>query len=60
MQGYYWGHAEQWQPEYTNHSYIRIRDLESGDVVSNISTSIGFGFVRAAPPHPTPPCCCSS
>ena len=45
--GFYWGHAEQWLPEYTNHSYIRIRDLETGDVVSNISTSIGFGFGAA-------------
>jgi len=45
--GYYWGHAELWLPEYTNHSYIRIRDMESGDIVSNISTSIGFGFGAA-------------
>jgi hypothetical protein len=43
----YWGHAEQWLPEYRNHSYIRIRELESGVVVSNISTSIGFGFGAA-------------
>ena len=45
--GFYWGHAEQWLPEYTNHSYIRIRDLETGDVISNITTSIGFGFGAA-------------
>ena len=45
--GFYWGHAEQWNRTYLNHSYIRIRDLETGDVVSNISTSIGFGFGAA-------------
>eukprot|EP00040_Diaphanoeca_grandis_P015097 m.76873 g.76873 ORF g.76873 m.76873 type:complete len:405 (-) comp24947_c0_seq1:283-1497(-) len=45
--GYYWGHAEQWFPEYKGHSYIRIRDLKTGDIVSNISTSIGFGFGAA-------------
>ena len=45
--GYYWGHAEQWFPEYRNHSYIRIRELETGHVVQNISLSIGFGFGAA-------------
>jgi len=43
----YWGHAEQWLPEYRNHSYIRIRDMESGNVIQNISLSIGFGFGAA-------------
>ena len=43
----HWGHAEQWLPEYRNHSYIRIRDMESGNVVQNISLSIGFGFGAA-------------
>jgi len=45
--GYYWGHEEQWNATYTNHSYFRIRDLASGDVVANISSSIGFGFGSA-------------
>ena len=36
-----------WLPEYRNHSYIRIREMESGDVVQNISLSIGFGFGAA-------------
>lgn len=45
--GYYWGHAEQWDKTFLNHSYIRIRDMETGVVVSNISTSIGFGFGAA-------------
>ena len=45
--GFYWGHAEQWLPEYRNHSYIRIRDMQSGHVVQNISLSIGFGFGAA-------------
>ena len=39
-----WSHAELWFPEYKGHSYIRIRDLATGAIVSNISTSIGFGF----------------
>lgn len=45
--GYYWGHAETWLPEYKNHSYFRIRDFETGNILTNISTSIGFGFGSA-------------
>lgn len=45
--GSYWGHAEQWFPEYRGHSYIRIRDLATGAIVWNISHSIGFGFGAA-------------
>eukprot|EP01064_Diplonema_japonicum_P018415 TRINITY_DN2709_c2_g1_i1.p1 TRINITY_DN2709_c2_g1~~TRINITY_DN2709_c2_g1_i1.p1 ORF type:complete len:375 (+),score=93.93 TRINITY_DN2709_c2_g1_i1:65-1126(+) len=40
----YWGHAGQWEPEYKNHSYYRIRDFETGAVMTNISSSIGMGF----------------
>lgn len=33
----YWGHAGAWQPEvFGNHSYARVRELESGRVISNI------------------------
>ena len=43
----YWGHEEQRDPLYKNHSYFRIRDFETGKVISNIKTSIGFGFGNA-------------
>jgi len=45
--GFYWGHAEQWHPEYTGHSYFRIRDMETGRVISNVSHSIGLAFFAA-------------
>lgn len=31
--GYYWGHEEQWDLDYANHSYFRIRHLDTGQVV---------------------------
>ena len=40
----YWGHAGLWDTRYFGHSYFRIRELESGVVVTNITSSIGFGF----------------
>lgn len=43
----YQEHAGIWQPEYFNHSYARIRELQSGRVVHNISSSIGWGFISA-------------
>ena len=30
--GYYWGHEEQWDLDYANHSYFRIRHLDTGAV----------------------------
>jgi hypothetical protein len=45
--GGYWGHAEQWHPEYKGHSYFRIRDMENGNVITNISHSIGLAFFAA-------------
>jgi hypothetical protein len=45
--GGYWGHAGLWDRRYDGHSYIRVRELESGVVVSNISQSIGWGFPAA-------------
>jgi hypothetical protein len=32
-------HAGQWLPAYANHSYARVRNLMTGVVVSNISTT---------------------
>ena len=29
---------------FANHSYFRVRDLHSGEIVANIAASIGFGF----------------
>ena len=43
----YWGHAGLWDKRYDGHSYMRIRDLKSGAVVINISSSIGFGVPSA-------------
>jgi hypothetical protein len=41
-------HAGVWQPDvFGNHSYARIRDFESGVVIANITSSVGFGFVSA-------------
>ena len=42
-----WSHAESWNPEYKGHSYIRIRELATGRIVTNITSSIGFGFGAA-------------
>lgn len=44
----YWDHAGIWFPQtYGNHSYARVRELNSGRVVANISSSVGFGFLSA-------------
>lgn len=41
-------HAGVWQPaDYGNHSYARIRDFETGEIVANITSSVGYGFVSA-------------
>ena len=42
-----WSHAEVWDPQYLGHSYIRIRDMATGTIVSNLTHSIGFGFGAA-------------
>jgi hypothetical protein len=47
----YWEHAGIWDPSYGNRSYARIRELISGRVVSNISSSAGFGFLSAFPDY---------
>eukprot|EP00041_Stephanoeca_diplocostata_P028232 m.793032 g.793032 ORF g.793032 m.793032 type:complete len:218 (-) comp23333_c0_seq9:2635-3288(-) len=40
-------HAGIWFPEYIGNSYARIREFESGKIVANISSTIGWGFVSA-------------
>lgn len=49
----YWEHAGVWDPAWGNHSYARIREFESGIIVSNISSSLGFGFISAFPDYET-------
>jgi hypothetical protein len=44
---YYSQHASRWDPRYANASYARIRRMDTGAIVVNISSSIGFGFVSA-------------
>lgn len=43
----YWDHAGIWDPSYGNHSYARVRELLTGRIVVNITSSIGFGFLSA-------------
>lgn len=43
----YADHASRWFPEYANNSYARVRELASGRVVANISSTIGWGFISA-------------
>ena len=43
--------AEQWFPAYKQHSYARIRRFDNGAIVTNISSTIGFGFVSAFPDY---------
>ena len=40
----YWGHAGKWDPVFEGHSYFRVRDFETGTIITNISSSIGMGF----------------
>lgn len=47
----YWGHAGQWIPAYDGHSYFRVRNLETGAVLANLSATIGFGFGSAFVDH---------
>jgi hypothetical protein len=42
---YYSQHASKWDPSYTNASYTRIRRVDDGSIVVNVSETIGFGFV---------------
>lgn len=42
----YWGHAGLWQPSiWGNHSYARIRDLTTGQVLVNITATLQAAFI---------------
>ncbi len=41
----YLDHFGQWNPAFAGHSYARVRELATGNVVANISESIDFAFV---------------
>jgi len=43
--------AGNWCPEFDGHSYARVRRLHDGVVVSNISSTIGYGFISAFPDY---------
>jgi hypothetical protein len=48
----YWWHAGVWDPTtYGNVSYGRIRDLQTGQIVANLSSSVGFGFLSPFPDY---------
>lgn len=40
-----------WDPSWGNNSYARIRELDSGRVVANVSSTKGFGFISAFPDY---------
>jgi hypothetical protein len=41
-------HAGIWEPEvYGNHSYARLRDLATGVVLVNLTSTVGYGFLSA-------------
>jgi hypothetical protein len=42
---YYSQHASKWDPSFNNASYTRIRRVDDGSIVANVSETIGFGFV---------------
>ena len=47
----YLDHAGKWFPAFVNHSYARIRELRTGKVVNNITSSIAFGFLNVFPDY---------
>ena len=44
---YYSQHNSKWNASYANASYARIRRMDNGALVTNVSLTIGFGFVSA-------------
>eukprot|EP00040_Diaphanoeca_grandis_P030663 m.181823 g.181823 ORF g.181823 m.181823 type:complete len:381 (+) comp32081_c1_seq3:65-1207(+) len=44
---YYSQHFGFWNASFANASYARIRSFETGEILVNISETIGFGFVTA-------------
>ena len=47
----YWDHAGIWYPSFGNHSYARVRNFETGEVIANISSTSTFGFITALPDY---------
>lgn len=47
----YIDHAGLWFPAFKGHSYARVRQLDSGIVIANISSTIGFAFISAFPDY---------
>jgi hypothetical protein len=47
----YMDHAGKWNPAFTNHSYARIRQFETGKLVANVTATIGTSFVSAFVDH---------
>ena len=43
----YWDHATLYDPTFRNESYFRVRDLRTGVVIDNMTSTIGFGFGSA-------------
>lgn len=49
----YYGHAGIWDPSYGNHSYARIRNFFTGEIIVNISLTRTYGFISAFPDYDT-------
>jgi len=49
----YTEHAGIWDASWGNHSYARLRDLQSGEVLVNITSTKGFGFLSALTDYET-------
>ena len=47
-------HAGLWNPRFANHSYARIRELETGKLIANVSETIATSFVSAFVDHGQP------
>jgi hypothetical protein len=43
--------AGKWFPEFKGHSYARVRRLDNGVVIANISSTIGYGFISPYPDY---------
>lgn len=49
--GGYIDHAGKWNPAFTGHSYVRIREFETGRLVANVTETISTSFVSAFVDH---------
>ena len=50
----YIDHYGQWDSRFRNHSYVRIRNFDTGQVIANVTESIGTSFVSAFVDHAQP------